>query len=53
MTAQLLVAYGALWAVLLKGLLVRARVIPAECVRCGLLFERQELGQVICRCNAA
>ena len=52
MTAQLLVAYAVLWAVLLKGLLARARVIPRECARCGLLYERNELGQQICRCDA-
>jgi hypothetical protein len=51
MTAQLLVGYAALWAVLFKTLLSRARVIPAECARCGLLFERQELGQPICGCE--
>ncbi len=51
MTAQLVVAYAVLWAVLLKGLLARARVIPPECPHCGLLYERHELGQKICRCN--
>jgi hypothetical protein len=51
MTAQLVVAYAVLWATLLKALLARARVIPGECARCGLFFERRELGQPICRCN--
>ena len=51
MTAQLVVAYTALWVVLLKTLLARARVIPPECARCGLLYERHELGQEICRCT--
>ena len=51
MTAQLLVAYAVLWAMLLKALLARARVIPAECARCGRLYERRELGQPVCRCN--
>jgi len=51
MTAQLVVSYAALWATLFKALLARARVIPAECARCGLLFERQELGQPVCRCE--
>jgi len=51
MTAQLVVAYAVLWAVLLKGLLTRARVIPAECTRCGRLFERRELGGAICSCR--
>jgi predicted Zn-ribbon and HTH transcriptional regulator len=53
MTAQLLVAYGVLWATLLRALLVRARVIPPTCVRCGFAFERSELGQQICSCHAA
>jgi hypothetical protein len=53
MTTQLVVAYAVLWVILLKALLARARVIPAECARCGLLFERRELGQAVCRCNSA
>lgn len=51
MNAQLLVGYAVLWIVLLKALLVRARVIPPECPRCGLLFERRELGGTICTCE--
>ena len=53
MTAQLVVAYAVLWVVLLKALFARARVIPAECARCGRLFERRELGQPVCRCDRA
>jgi hypothetical protein len=51
MTAQLVVGYAVLWVVLLKTLLSRARVIASECARCGLLFERQALGQPICSCD--
>ena len=51
MTAQLVVAYAVLWVTLFKALLSRARVIPAECARCGRLFERRELGQQICCCT--
>ena len=51
MTKELLIGYAVLWVVLLKTLLMRARVIPTDCARCGLLFERQELGQAICSCN--
>jgi hypothetical protein len=51
MTAQLVVAYAVLWATLFKALLSRARVIPAECARCGRLYERRELGQQICSCD--
>jgi hypothetical protein len=50
MHAQLLVGYAALWIVLIKTLFVRARVIPADCPRCGQLYERRELGGAICTC---
>jgi hypothetical protein len=52
MNAQLLVGYAVLWIVLIKALFVRARVIPAECPRCGLRYERRELGGEICRCGS-
>jgi hypothetical protein len=51
MSAQMIVGYAVLWIVLMKALFMRARVIPAECPRCGLLFERRELGGVICTCG--
>jgi predicted Zn-ribbon and HTH transcriptional regulator len=51
MTTHLLLAYAVLWATLMRTLLVRARVLPASCHRCGLLFERSELGAAICRCE--
>ncbi len=50
MTTQLLLAYGVLWATLMKPLLERAQLIPASCARCGKRFERRELGEPICRC---
>lgn len=50
MNAQLLVGYAVLWVVLIKTLLVRARIVPAQCPRCGLHYERQELGGTICTC---
>jgi hypothetical protein len=43
--------YFVLWAVLLRALLVRADVVPRSCRRCGLLFERQALGEPVCRCG--
>jgi len=49
MTTQLLIAYGVLWATLMKPLLERAQLIPASCARCGKRFERRELGEPICR----
>jgi hypothetical protein len=51
MTTELLIGYAVVWIVLLKTLLMRARVIPIDCARCGKLFERQELGQTICSCD--
>ncbi|MBA3347975.1 MAG: hypothetical protein H0T13_05390 [Actinobacteria bacterium] len=51
MTTHLLLAYAVLWATLMRALLVRARVLPASCARCGMLFERRELGATICRCD--
>jgi len=51
MTLQLLIVYAALWATLLNALLVRARVAPALCARCGERLERRELGQRVCTCK--
>ena len=51
MNSQLIVGYAVLWVVLLKALFIRARVIPAECPRCGHQFERSELGGTICTCS--
>jgi hypothetical protein len=51
MNSQLLVAYAFLWVVLFKSLLGKARLIPSQCARCGLAFERRELGGVVCSCD--
>jgi hypothetical protein len=51
MNAQLLVPYMVLWAALMRALLVRARIAPALCGRCGLKLERGALGETICRCH--
>jgi len=51
MSGQMLVPYMVLWASLLRGLLVRARIAPPLCVRCGLKLERNSLGETICRCH--
>ena len=51
MNAQMIVGYAVLWVVLIKALYMRGRVIPAECPRCGHLYERRELGGAICTCN--
>jgi len=47
----LVVPYLALWAALMRALLVKAAVLPATCARCGLRFERRELGEVVCSCG--
>jgi hypothetical protein len=51
MNGQLLVPYLVLWAVLLRTLLVKARIAPALCARCGLKLERSQLGEQICSCS--
>ena len=43
MSAPFLAAYAFLWATLMRALLVKARVLPATCARCGRLFERRPL----------
>jgi hypothetical protein len=46
-------AYIALWATLMRALLVKVQVLPATCARCGLRIERQALGEPICRCGGS
>jgi hypothetical protein len=45
-----LIVYGLLWVTLMRALLVRARLLPPTCARCGLTFERRALGERVCRC---
>jgi hypothetical protein len=51
MNGPILIAYVLLWATLMRALLVRARVLPPTCARCGLPFERRALGNRVCRCH--
>jgi hypothetical protein len=51
MSAALLPSYAMFWMVLFRALLVRARVLPATCGRCGLRLEREMLGETVCRCH--
>ena len=51
MTGQILIAYVLLWATLMRALLVKARVLPLTCARCGLFFERRVLGERVCSCH--
>jgi hypothetical protein len=47
----LVVPYLAFWATLMRALFVRARLLPPTCARCGLQFERRELGETVCSCG--
>jgi hypothetical protein len=47
----LVIPYIALWAALMRALLVKAAVLPATCARCGLVLERRELGESVCSCR--
>jgi hypothetical protein len=51
MSGQFLVPYVVLWAALMRALLVRARIAPALCARCGRKLERSQLGEQICSCS--
>jgi hypothetical protein len=51
MSGPILVVYVLLWATLMRALLVRARVLPPTCARCGLRLERRALGERVCRCH--
>jgi hypothetical protein len=51
MSGQFLVVYLLLWVTLMRALLVKARVLPATCARCGLAYERRTLGESVCHCH--
>jgi hypothetical protein len=51
MTGPFVVSYVLLWATLMRALLVRARILPPTCGRCGLPFERRVLGERVCACH--
>ncbi|HEY7604750.1 MAG TPA: hypothetical protein VH760_10860 [Gaiellaceae bacterium] len=48
---MLAAAYLMFWLVLMRALLVRADVVAAICARCGLRYEREQLGERVCRCG--
>jgi len=50
MIGPLVISLVLFWATLMRALLVKAQLLPATCARCGLRFERQALGESICRC---
>jgi hypothetical protein len=51
MTGHLVLWYAFLWATLMRALLVKARILPPTCARCGLGLERRALGEAVCRCH--
>lgn len=51
MTFHVTVAYLVFAATLLRALLVRAKLVPPLCGRCGLAFERRYLGERVCSCR--
>jgi len=51
MSGPFLFGYVLLWATLMRALLVKARLLPPTCARCGLPFERRALGERICVCG--
>ncbi len=53
MPTYMLLPYLVLWAVLMRALCIRAGLVPKSCTRCGLGFERRELGEPVCSCGAA
>jgi len=50
MPPEFLLPYFVLWASLMRGLLVAAKILPPICSRCGLNLERRRLGDPVCRC---
>jgi hypothetical protein len=52
MSVLWLVPYAMLWLVLMRALLVRARLVAPTCTRCGRTRERRRLGERICACSS-
>jgi hypothetical protein len=51
MSVTLLAPYAMFWLVLMRALLVRAKVLDPTCSRCGLKLERNRIGEQICACG--
>ena len=51
MQSWMVLPYFVLWATLMRALLVRAKLVPPTCARCGLRYERRELGEPVCSCG--
>ena len=52
MNVSMLAPYAMIWLVLVRALLVQARLLAPTCSRCGLKLERAQLGERICGCRA-
>jgi hypothetical protein len=52
MSIAWLAPYAMVWLVLMRALLVRARVLAPTCSRCALRLERTRLGERVCGCGA-
>jgi hypothetical protein len=50
MSSPLIVLYLVFAATLMRALLLSVDVLPTMCARCGLPFERRQLGDPVCRC---
>jgi hypothetical protein len=51
MSGPILILYVLLAATLMRALLVKARILPPTCARCGLIYERRRLGERVCTCH--
>jgi hypothetical protein len=45
------IGYVLLWMTLMRALLVRAKLLPPTCARCGHRYERGRLGERVCTCH--
>jgi hypothetical protein len=50
MPLEFMLPYFVLWATLMRGLLVAAKILPPMCRHCGLHLERRRMGDPVCRC---
>ena len=50
MTTCLVAPYLLFFIALVRAFLVRAQVLAPTCARCGLKYEREQLGERVCSC---
>jgi hypothetical protein len=39
------------WVTVARAVLVFAQKLPPTCARCGLRYERRQLGELVCSCH--